>query len=381
MHDVRVLLHDHEVLDADGPGARHPSDIVAAQIHQHHVFGAFLLVGQELFPQGAVFFLGGSAAAGAGDRPQLHEAIFAADQHFRRRPHQLHLGEPQVVHVGRGIDHPEGAVHVERPGPNGRLPPLRKHALEDIAGLDVLLRLHHDLLEIGLAHVGREGKRAAARGAPGRRTAARTEPRDHPVDPPDGIGVGVLMSPLADVGIRDDPDRLGHVVEDEERIREQEAGLGQPQDIFAQRGEPLELADHVIAQIAHRAAAEPGQSGNLDRAVLRHDLAEAGQHIRLHRDPPAAPTARHDHFPVVAVNQRRRAASQKRVPRPLFTALHAFQQIGARAPVDLDQGRHRRLEVGQDFPGNGNQVPLLGQRAKLFEIRSVSAGVHAGTVP
>ena len=378
---MRVLLHGHEVRDADGPGARHPSHIVAAQIHQHHVFRALFLVGQKLLPQDAVLFLGGPAATGTGDRPQLHEAILAADQHLRRRAHQFHLGEPQVVHVGRGVDDPEGAVDIERPGPDGCLPPLGQDALKDIAGLDVLLRLHHDLLEIGFAHVGRENGRAPARGAPGRRPAARAEPRDHPVDPPDGIGIGRLMIALADMGVRHNPDRLGHIVEDEQRIREQKAGLGQPQEILSLRGEPLELADHIVAQIPHRAPAEPGQPGDLDRAVLQHDLAETGQQIRLHRDPPPAPPARHDHFPVVAVNQRRRAAPQERVPRPLFTALHAFQKVGARPPIDLGQSRDRGLKVGQHFPGDGNQVSLFGQRAKLFEIRSVSACAHGGTVP
>src|SRR2546426_11123824 len=83
---------------------------------------------------------------------------------------------------------------------------------------------------------------------------------------------------------------------------------------------------------------------------------------------------------VAAVQLNRLAAPQKRVAPPLLAALDALQQIGARASVDLGERRDRRLEVGQDLAGNRNQVPLSGQRAKLFEIRDVVAWVHAATV-
>src|SRR5437879_4486446 len=80
------------------------------------------------------------------------------------------------------------------------------------------------------------------------------------------------------------------------------------------------------------------------------------------------------------MQQNRLAAPQKRVAPPFLATLDALQQIAARAAVDLGERRNRRLEVGQDLAGNWNQVPLFGQCAKLFEIRDVTAWLHAATV-
>src|SRR5699024_12742441 len=54
VHDVAVADDVHELADVDRPGGAHLRQVVAGQIDEHEVFGAFLLVGQQLTGQGVV---------------------------------------------------------------------------------------------------------------------------------------------------------------------------------------------------------------------------------------------------------------------------------------------------------------------------------------
>src|SRR5699024_12848397 len=68
VHDVAVADDCHELADVDRPGGAHLRQVVAGQIDEHEVFGALLLVGQQLTGQGAVGRRGGTARTGACDR-------------------------------------------------------------------------------------------------------------------------------------------------------------------------------------------------------------------------------------------------------------------------------------------------------------------------
>jgi len=46
MHDVAVTLHDHQILHLHAAEIAHAADVVAREIHEHDVFGAFLRVGE-----------------------------------------------------------------------------------------------------------------------------------------------------------------------------------------------------------------------------------------------------------------------------------------------------------------------------------------------
>ena len=66
VHDVAEPLHLHELGDVHGSGHADLGEVVARQVHQHQVLGAFLLVGQQLLGQGLVRLHG--LARGAGNR-------------------------------------------------------------------------------------------------------------------------------------------------------------------------------------------------------------------------------------------------------------------------------------------------------------------------
>ncbi len=90
MHDVRVPLDEHQPVHLDGPKLAHSAHVVAAQVHQHHVLGALLLVVEHLVGHRLVFLFSSPARAGSGNRPVLHLALVHAHQQLRRRSGQLH---------------------------------------------------------------------------------------------------------------------------------------------------------------------------------------------------------------------------------------------------------------------------------------------------
>ena len=62
MHDVRVLLHVHQVADLHRAIFADAAQIVAAEIDQHDVLGALFLVVLQLFDQSLVVAAVGAAA-------------------------------------------------------------------------------------------------------------------------------------------------------------------------------------------------------------------------------------------------------------------------------------------------------------------------------
>ena len=64
VHHVAVVLDDHELVDLDGAVLADPAEVVAAEVDEHHVLGALLLVGEQLVGHPAVL-LGASRRAAA----------------------------------------------------------------------------------------------------------------------------------------------------------------------------------------------------------------------------------------------------------------------------------------------------------------------------
>ena len=92
---------------AHAAGLRHAADIVAAQIEQHQVFGAFLGIGEQARLVGAVFFGGMTARASPGDRANGDFAVADAHEDFRARPDQCKAGQIEEIEEGRRVDPPQ----------------------------------------------------------------------------------------------------------------------------------------------------------------------------------------------------------------------------------------------------------------------------------
>ena len=84
MHDVRVALDVHQVFHLDRAVLAHASQVVAPEIHQHHVFGAFFFVVAHLLLEASIFGFIATAGTRARDRPVLQLAARNAHQHLWR---------------------------------------------------------------------------------------------------------------------------------------------------------------------------------------------------------------------------------------------------------------------------------------------------------
>ena len=75
MHHMAVALDEELVGYAHRADRRDAADVVAAEIEQHEVLGAFFRVGEQLLLERLVLVRGRSARARAGDRPHRDDAI------------------------------------------------------------------------------------------------------------------------------------------------------------------------------------------------------------------------------------------------------------------------------------------------------------------
>ncbi len=119
------------------------ADIVAPEIEQHQVLGAFLGIGEQAFLVGGVLVLGLAARAGAGDRADRHFAVAHADEDLGARADHREARQVEEIEERRGVHPPQRAVEVERRQREGAGEALGEHDLEDVARLDVVLRLEH----------------------------------------------------------------------------------------------------------------------------------------------------------------------------------------------------------------------------------------------
>ena len=73
------------------PGARHAPEVVAAEVDEHDVLGALLLVGEQVGAQAAVLGGGRAARARAGERAREHRVALDAHERLGARAHERHV--------------------------------------------------------------------------------------------------------------------------------------------------------------------------------------------------------------------------------------------------------------------------------------------------
>ena len=139
MHDVREVFDFHQFGDVDGSRQADPADVVAAEIDQHGVFGAFLPVRKQLRRESGVLFPGLAARTGAGNRTGEDLPVLQFDQHFRRSAHQLAGAEIHEKHIGGGVDSTQPPVQGKRLLRECPAERMGRNDLEDVAGGDVFL--------------------------------------------------------------------------------------------------------------------------------------------------------------------------------------------------------------------------------------------------
>ena len=94
MHHVRIALHKHQLAHFHRAVFADPAYVVASQVHQHHMFGALLLIAAKLLLQPLIFRFVAPACASAGNRPITERATLHSNQHLGRRTQNGHVAHP-----------------------------------------------------------------------------------------------------------------------------------------------------------------------------------------------------------------------------------------------------------------------------------------------
>ena len=154
MHHMAVALDKEAAGDFDPAHLGHPAHIIAAQIHQHQMFGPFLGIGHQFLRQLLVFGGGLAARAGAGDRTDGDLAIAQANQDFRAGANNGKARHGEIIKKGRGVQSPERPVKRKRRQGECAAEALAGHHLKHIARRDIFLgaRDHGEIFRLG--HVG-----------------------------------------------------------------------------------------------------------------------------------------------------------------------------------------------------------------------------------
>mmetsp|Transcript_21136 Transcript_21136/g.68381 ORF Transcript_21136/g.68381 Transcript_21136/m.68381 type:complete len:375 (+) Transcript_21136:286-1410(+) len=154
VHNVRVSFHLHELLHFDRAALGDGADVVAAEVDEHDVLGALLLVREKLHLDALVLFRAGPARARAGERAVRHLPLLDPAQNLGRGCHEHAPTRLQIEHVRARIDHAESAVNLERIRESSTLEAMREHELENVPGPNVLFGPLHRIEKLILAHVG-----------------------------------------------------------------------------------------------------------------------------------------------------------------------------------------------------------------------------------
>ena len=195
---------------------------------------------------------------------------------------------------------------------------------------------------------------------------------NHPVDLCRCLGVGPLEAalPLVAVCRGHYLDRVPDVVEDDQRVRHHEHGIIEPGGRMGTLCQPfLEVADHVIGEKAHGPAAEARKPLHGDRPVPGEKIFQDRQGIAPMADLRGVAVGAHLHLLRLHTDHGQGVGAQEGVAAPFLAALDALQQEGVGALPDLQEGRHRRLLVGEDLPVDGDEIAAFRKFLEFLKRR------------
>ena len=368
---MRIFFDDELLGDLDAADLGDAADVVAREVDQHHVFGDFLGVGQQFGGELGVQFRRGAARTGAGQRADRDFALavaagFIAHQDFRRGTDDLHVAEIVVIHVGRRIQRAQRAVQRQRRIDVGLPDALADLYLHQVAGHHVFLGARHRLQVILLGEFAHAVGAHRSRGH--RRIDRAPQHGAQVLQPLARFGEGFR---LARVGVHDQVQLAGQVVDHRQFFGHQQLDLGQAEVVRRRRiRQPrLDVAHRVVAEIAGQAAAEARHAGTDGDLVARLESGDEFKRITF--------GALHhfivfQHFDAVAeaAQQGRGRQADEGIAAEALAADHRFQQEGILAGAlglgQLQIQGQRCFQVGEGFGDQRNAVVALrGQRLEF----------------
>ena len=148
--DVAEALDLGEAADLDAARASNAAKVVARQVDEHHVLGAFLSVGDKFPGESRV----GSGSCAARSRPgnwvRQHPVALYAQEEFRAGSNNFEIRHTDEEQVRAGADAADGAVQVDATDFRVYGLPAADHDLDGLARRDRLFR-HADSRDVGVA--------------------------------------------------------------------------------------------------------------------------------------------------------------------------------------------------------------------------------------
>ena len=183
-----------------------------------------------------------------------------------------------------------------------------------------------------------------------------SQPVHQRVDPVHRLLVGFLYVAVQ-TNMAADLDPVGDMVEDQQRVHEHELRFWQSQRVALRGRQVFKPGGRLVREVADGAAGEAGQALDGYDLVLGQFLGDGLKGIG------AGPAAGADHLI--------RIGADEAVARQPLAALHALQQKRTPAVADLQEGRYRRLQVGDYLAVDGNEVALVPAALDLFQRRTI----------
>jgi len=386
MHDVRVAFHEHQVLDLNGAEVRDAAEVVTAEIDEHDVLGDLFGVGAQIGFERAIGGLILMSRARSGYRPVLDIAAFDADKELRGGANDVAGDAPvavavveretEEVHIGGGVHDAQGAVDFEGVDGGCAIEALRKNALEDVAGGDVVLDLVHGAEEVRTGGARDQIERSG--GAPRAGGKWAREESLESIETSAGLvvkGIGGSAGIAGEIGRDDEVDLLLDVVEGEHLVEEHQVCVWHVEIIGGERGKPLDLSDDVIRKEADGSGGKGRQTGQAS-GRMRGELAlELGKDIAFEvtcvgggRVREGLPARRES---LVGLD------ADEGVAANALAAFDRFEQEGfgllridvLGMPCEAQKGAHRGLEIGNDRAVNRDEGVVLGQGAEVLRSR------------
>ena len=103
MHDVRVALHHHELRHLDAAEAADPADVVAPEIHEHHVLRPLLRIRPHLVSQPVVLLLVPAARVSARVRDISELLVVAGPAPAGKLPLRVTYDAPCHLEHAQGV--------------------------------------------------------------------------------------------------------------------------------------------------------------------------------------------------------------------------------------------------------------------------------------
>jgi hypothetical protein len=309
----------------------------------------------------------------------------------------------QEVQIGARVDETESAVDVERLCVEIEVEALRKHHLEDVTrSYELLCHLHcvhegctgHGALGLGeLPHPSRRGGRGLdevdERGILEGGLAERAEQvlceglearlrrlvRGAQLD---------LCSTLGYEHVVHEHDSLEPTVERAELTDHEQDRVGKSEVVARHIGKALDLAHHVVADVAHEPAVQRRKTVERRGPELLQERAQRREqavvHARAHLRREGHLSRRDD--PGAESRERyERVAPDEGPSAPSFTALHRLEEEAGTVPGHLEEGTHGREGVGHERAPDGHDPVPGGQLPEVLRRRTTQVRDPSGAHP